>query len=94
MPAFSLVTLNCFGVQTPTTRPRLCALTQELNHDPHDVVCLQEVQAHGYCFSQQRPIPGARPGYLSDHVGIALRISWGSAAVHRQIGSATGVIAS
>jgi hypothetical protein len=30
-----------------------------------------------HCFSQQRPSPGARPGYLSDHVGIALRISWG-----------------
>jgi endonuclease/exonuclease/phosphatase family metal-dependent hydrolase len=48
MPAFSLVTLNCFGVPTPTTRPRLRALAQQLNHDPHDVVCLQEVQAHGY----------------------------------------------
>ncbi len=48
MPAFSLVTLNCFGVPTPTTRPRLRALAQVLNHDPHDVVCLQEVQTHGY----------------------------------------------
>lgn len=48
MPAFSLVTLNCFGVPTPTTRRRLLTLAQELNRANHSVVCLQEVQTHDY----------------------------------------------
>jgi endonuclease/exonuclease/phosphatase family metal-dependent hydrolase len=48
MPAFSLVTLNCFGVPTPTTRRRLLSLALELNKNPHSVVCLQEVQTNAY----------------------------------------------
>jgi endonuclease/exonuclease/phosphatase family metal-dependent hydrolase len=48
MPAFSLLSLNCFGVPTPTTRSRLLALAQQLNRASHSVVCLQEVQAHAY----------------------------------------------
>lgn len=48
MPQFSLLTLNCFGVPTFATRPRLLALARELNQSPYDVVCLQEVQTHAY----------------------------------------------
>ena len=48
MPVFSLVTLNCFGVPTPTTRARLLTLAQELNRDNYSIVCLQEVQTHTY----------------------------------------------
>lgn len=48
MSAFSLVTLNCFGVPTPTTRQRLLTLAQELNRNTFSVVCLQEVQTHAY----------------------------------------------
>jgi endonuclease/exonuclease/phosphatase family metal-dependent hydrolase len=48
MPRLSLLTLNCFGVPTFATRPRLLALAEELNRSPYGVVCLQEVQAHAY----------------------------------------------
>lgn len=48
MPTFSLVTLNCFGVPTPSTRRRLMALSRELNERQATVVCLQEVQTHAY----------------------------------------------
>lgn len=48
MPRLSLLTLNCFGVPTFATGPRLRALARELNQSPYGVVCLQEVQAHGY----------------------------------------------
>jgi endonuclease/exonuclease/phosphatase family metal-dependent hydrolase len=48
MPIFSLLTLNCFGVPTPTTHARLLTLARELNARDDQVVCLQEVQAHGY----------------------------------------------
>ena len=48
MPQFSLITLNCFGVPTPTTRRRLLTLAHELDRQGSNVVCLQEVQAHTY----------------------------------------------
>jgi endonuclease/exonuclease/phosphatase family metal-dependent hydrolase len=48
VPTFSLLTLNCFGVPTPSTRRRLLTLAQELNRADYGVVCLQEVQTHAY----------------------------------------------
>lgn len=48
MAEFSMITLNCFGVPTTSTRRRLYTLAQEVNHRPAAVVCLQEVQAHRY----------------------------------------------
>ncbi len=48
MPTFSLVTLNCFGVPTTSTRKRLLALARELNSEAHHVVCFQEVQSNPY----------------------------------------------
>jgi endonuclease/exonuclease/phosphatase family metal-dependent hydrolase len=48
MPTFSLLTLNCFGVPTPSTRRRLLALAREINERQLTVVCLQEVQTHAY----------------------------------------------
>jgi endonuclease/exonuclease/phosphatase family metal-dependent hydrolase len=48
MASFSMLTLNCFGVPTPTTRQRLLTLARELNARDDAVVCLQEVQAHAY----------------------------------------------
>jgi len=48
MPTFSLLTLNCFGVPTPTTRARLLMLADELNARDDQVICLQEVQSHAY----------------------------------------------
>lgn len=46
--SFSLLTLNCFGLWLPNTGRRLLALAQELEHGPHQVVCLQEIQLHRY----------------------------------------------
>jgi len=43
-----LLTLNCFGVPTPTTHARLVALARELNARDDQVICLQEVQSHVY----------------------------------------------
>lgn len=48
MPTFSLLTLNCFGVPSPSTRSRLKALGRELDKLAADVVCLQEVQVNAY----------------------------------------------
>jgi endonuclease/exonuclease/phosphatase family metal-dependent hydrolase len=48
VPAFSLLTLNSFGVPTGATRRRLAALARELNAHNCSTVALQEVQAHGY----------------------------------------------
>ncbi len=48
MATFSMLTFNCFGVPTPTTRRRLLTLARELNHSDYGAVCLQEVQAHMY----------------------------------------------
>jgi endonuclease/exonuclease/phosphatase family metal-dependent hydrolase len=48
MPTFSLLTLNCFGVPTGTTRLRLLALAREIDALGCTVVALQEVQAHRY----------------------------------------------
>ena len=48
MPTFSMLTLNCFGVPTPTTHARLLTLARELNARDDQVVCLQEVQSHAY----------------------------------------------
>lgn len=45
---FTTLTMNCFGVPTPTTRRRLRILSDALNQLDADVVCLQEVQAHPY----------------------------------------------
>ncbi len=45
---FTLITLNCFGVPTPSTRSRLRALAHDLNRRDACVVCLQEVQANIY----------------------------------------------
>lgn len=45
---FTLLTLNCFGVPTPTTHARLKALGGALNVLDADVICLQEVQANPY----------------------------------------------
>ena len=48
MHTFTNLTLNCFGVPTPSTRRRLHVLSDVLNQLDADVVCLQEVQAHPY----------------------------------------------
>ncbi len=48
MNTFRLITLNCLGVPAPMTGRRLRTLARELEGDPADVVCLQEVQAHPY----------------------------------------------
>lgn len=50
MATFSLLTLNCFGVPTPTTRTRrrLLTLARELDSRGTAIVCLQEVQTHFY----------------------------------------------
>lgn len=48
MGTFTLLTLNCFGAPSPTTRRRLRALAEAIERDGYDVVCLQEVQAHAY----------------------------------------------
>lgn len=48
MTTFSLITLNCFGVPTMSTRRRLLALAHELNSQPFNVICFQEVQSHLY----------------------------------------------
>jgi endonuclease/exonuclease/phosphatase family metal-dependent hydrolase len=48
MNSLSLLTLNCFGVPTATTRQRLLTLARELNARDDQVVCLQEVQSHAY----------------------------------------------
>ena len=48
MKTFSLISLNCFGVPTPTTRRRLLTLAGELNRREATVVCLQEIQSHNY----------------------------------------------
>ena len=48
MAQFSLITLNCFGVPTPTTRRRLLSLAREVDRRSPDIVCFQEVQAHPY----------------------------------------------
>lgn len=46
MPAFSLVTFNCFGGLNWTTPRRLRSLVRELQHLSADIVCLQEVQSN------------------------------------------------
>ena len=46
--SFALLTFNCFGLWLPNTRPRLLALAKELEQSPYQVVCLQEIQLHGY----------------------------------------------
>jgi endonuclease/exonuclease/phosphatase family metal-dependent hydrolase len=48
MATFSLLTINCFGVPTPTTHARLLTLARELNARDDLIVCLQEVQSHAY----------------------------------------------
>lgn len=48
MATFALLSLNCFGVPTPTVRGRLRTLAQALNSRDATIVCLQEVQTHGY----------------------------------------------
>lgn len=48
MPSISLITFNCFGTPTPRTQRRLLTLADALNAGTADIVCLQEVQAHGY----------------------------------------------
>jgi endonuclease/exonuclease/phosphatase family metal-dependent hydrolase len=48
MATFSLLTLNCFGVPTGKTRPRLLTLARLLNQADMTAVCLQEVQRHAY----------------------------------------------
>lgn len=40
--------MNCLGVPAPMTARRLRTLARELESDPADVVCLQEVQANPY----------------------------------------------
>jgi endonuclease/exonuclease/phosphatase family metal-dependent hydrolase len=59
MPKFSLLTLNCFGVPTGTTRQRLVALARELGARACAVVALQEVQTHRY----RRILTAASPSY-------------------------------
>lgn len=44
-----MVTFNCFGAPTPSTRRRLLALAHTLNQRAESLVCLQEVQTNGYC---------------------------------------------
>jgi endonuclease/exonuclease/phosphatase family metal-dependent hydrolase len=34
-----------------------------------------------HCFDQPLPLIGGRSGYLSDHVGIALRVAWDESAI-------------
>ena len=46
--AFSLLTLNCFGLLLPNTGRRLLALAGELDQCSSHVVCLQEIQLHKY----------------------------------------------
>jgi len=46
--AFSLLTLNCFGLVLPNTRRRLLALAKELEQNSYQIVCLQEIQLHRY----------------------------------------------
>ena len=46
--SFFLLTLNCFGLWLPTTKPRLAALAKELEQSPYQIVCLQEIQLHAY----------------------------------------------
>jgi endonuclease/exonuclease/phosphatase family metal-dependent hydrolase len=48
MPTFTLLTFNCLGAPGIGTRRRLLTLARELESDPYDVVCLQEVQAQSY----------------------------------------------
>jgi endonuclease/exonuclease/phosphatase family metal-dependent hydrolase len=48
MPTFSLLTLNCFGVPTGTTRRRLFVLARELEQSDYAILAFQEVQAHRY----------------------------------------------
>src|SRR5579885_2103533 len=48
MTTFSLLTLNCFGVPTISTRRRLLALSKALNECDFSIVCFQEVQSHLY----------------------------------------------
>ncbi|GAB4199144.1 MAG: hypothetical protein OHK0022_19110 [Roseiflexaceae bacterium] len=43
-----MITLNCLGVPAPMTGRRLRTLARELEGDPADVVCLQEVQTNPY----------------------------------------------
>ena len=57
--AFSLLTLNCFGLWLPNTRRRLLALAKELERHPYQVVCLQEIQLHQY----QRLLVEGCPSY-------------------------------
>jgi len=59
MNSFSLLTLNCFGVPTTTTRWRLLTLARELSARDDHVVCLQEVQSHAY----RRLLTNACPSY-------------------------------
>ncbi len=46
--SLSLLSLNCFGTPVPTTRRRLQALAQHLEHSSLQIVCLQEVQLVTY----------------------------------------------
>lgn len=48
MGHFSLLTFNCFGTPTPTTRRRLLTLARELDYRGDTLVCLQEVQTNAY----------------------------------------------
>lgn len=48
MGSFALLTLNVFGVPTPTTAWRLRTLAAQLDGSSYDAVCLQEVQFHPY----------------------------------------------
>jgi endonuclease/exonuclease/phosphatase family metal-dependent hydrolase len=43
-----MITLNCFGVPTISTGRRLLALAHQLNSQPFDVICFQEVQSNFY----------------------------------------------
>jgi endonuclease/exonuclease/phosphatase (EEP) superfamily protein YafD len=46
--SLSLLTFNCFGTLVPTTRRRLQALAQQLEHSSLQLICLQEVQLSRY----------------------------------------------
>jgi endonuclease/exonuclease/phosphatase family metal-dependent hydrolase len=48
MPAFSLLTFNCYGVPAPGSASRLSLLAQTLNAENVSAVCLQEVQSNRY----------------------------------------------
>lgn len=61
MPELTLITFNCFGVPTPITKRRLRTLAATLNNGPATLVCLQEVQAHGY----RRLLQGAATAFES-----------------------------